>query len=72
MRVDGSERLVPTPNSGDNLGGISLPDEWARFLIVLFDEAVNGCLEIDDRVEDAVFQAPPGQLGKEPLDSIEP
>jgi len=39
---------------------------------MLFDEAVDGSLKINDGVEHTVFQAPPGQLGKEPLDSIEP
>ena len=41
-------------------------------MIMLFDEAVDGGLKIYDGVEDAVFQAPAGQLGKETLDSTPP
>ena len=38
----------------------------------LGDEAVDGGLEVDDRTEDAPFQTPPGELGEEGLDGVEP
>jgi hypothetical protein len=39
--------------------------EEARLLIVLFDEAVDGGLQVDDGVEDAVLKATTGKLGEE-------
>ena len=33
---------------------------------MLFDKAVDGGLQVDDGVEDAVLQAAAGQLGKKP------
>lgn len=41
-------------------------------MIGLGDEAVDGGLEVDDRTEDAPFQTPPGELGEEGLDGVEP
>ncbi len=39
---------------------------------MLSDEAVDGGLQIDDRVEYAAFQAALGKLGEEALDGVEP
>ena len=39
---------------------------------MLGDEAVDGGLEVDDRVEDAALQAALGELGEETLDRVEP
>jgi hypothetical protein len=39
---------------------------------MLFDEAVNGSLEVDDGLEDAVLQTPARQLRKEALDGVQP
>lgn len=36
------------------------------------NKAIDGGLQIDDRMEHAIFQTPAGQLGKESLDGIEP
>ena len=63
---------MPTPDCGDDFIGISAPDEGSRLLIMLLDEAVDGGLEINDGVEDAVFQAATGQFGEEPLDRVQP
>ena len=41
-------------------------------MIGLFDEAVDGGLEIDDGAEHAAFEAAPGELGEETFDGIEP
>jgi hypothetical protein len=64
--------LVPAPDSGDDVVGLCLPDEGLRLTIMLVDEAVDGSLEVDDRMEYAVFQSSARQLGEESLDGIEP
>lgn len=38
---------------------------------MLLDEAVDGGLQIDDGVEDAVLKATASQLGEEALDRVE-
>lgn len=43
--------------SYDVLIGTGTPDEWTWLQILLFYEAVDGRLEIDDRMEYAVLQA---------------
>ena len=40
--------------------------------VVFADEAIDSGLEIDEGMEDAVLEPPPGQLGEEALDGIEP
>jgi hypothetical protein len=65
--------LEPSISCGDNVLWIGFPDEWLGLVgVVLFDEAVDGSLEIDDGMEDAVFEPPPGQFGEEAFDGIEP
>ena len=39
---------------------------------MLLEEAVDGGLKINDRVEDAALQPPLGELGEEALDGVEP
>ena len=39
---------------------------------MLLDEAVDGGLEIDEGVEDAVFEPPPCELGEEAFDGVLP
>ena len=41
-------------------------------LVVLGDEAVDGGLQVDDGVEDAVLQAAAGELGEETLNRVQP
>src|SRR5258708_35453751 len=36
------------------------------------DEAIDCCLQVDDRQEDAAFQSPLCELGEEALDGVEP
>ena len=36
------------------------------------DEAIDGFLEIDERVEDAAFKPPSCEFGEETLDGVEP
>ena len=52
--------------------GSGCPGKGVGLDIMLGDEAVDGGLEIDDRVEDTTFQAAFGGLGEEALDSIGP
>jgi general secretion pathway protein F/type IV pilus assembly protein PilC len=52
------------------------PVKLKRAQLIQFTEEVadllDGGLQIDDGMKDAIFQAPAGQLGKEALDGIEP
>ena len=71
--MDCFRHLEPSISGGDNLVGIGAPGEgFCLGFGVLPDEAVDGGLEVDDRVEDAVFQAAPGRLGKEAFDGVRP
>ena len=63
---------MPALDGGDDLIRAGSPDERLGLLIMLIDEPVDGGLEVDDGVEDAVFEAPSGQLGKEALAWVEP
>ena len=44
--------------------GVGLPDERLGVIVVGLDEAVDRGLQVDQRVEDAAFEAPPGELAK--------
>lgn len=57
--VDCFQRLVPTEGGCNDLVWVSLPYEWSRVLVMFLDEAIDGRLQIDDRMEHAVFQASP-------------
>ena len=72
LLVDRIQHLVPSSDGGDDFVGIGGPDEGLGIGVGLVEEAVDGGLEVDDRAEDAAFQAPLGQLGEEALDGIEP
>ena len=63
---------MPTVDGSDDVIRICGPDEWLGFLVVLVDEAVDGCLKIDDRMEHPPFETPLGELGEEALDGVEP
>ncbi len=63
---------MPTPDSSDDFIRIGGPDEWPRFGVVLFEESINGGLQVDDGVEDAAFEPALGELGEEALDGVEP
>ena len=61
---------MPSTYGGDNFIGVSCPEEGFRLHIVLFQEAVDRSLEIEDRMEYAPFQSPFCERGEEPLDGI--
>ena len=61
--------MVPTPDDIDDLVRIGGPSERLGLgYVVLDEEAVDGCLQVDEGMEDAAFELPLGQLCEEPLD----
>jgi len=64
--------MLPALDGVDNSIGIGGPDEGFWVPVGLGDEAFDCCLKIDDRVEDAAFEASPGKLGEEALDGVQP
>jgi hypothetical protein len=64
--------LVPTLDRCDEFIGVCFSDEWLWFLIVLLDEAVDGRLQIDDGVKDAVLQTSACQFGEETFNGVQP
>ena len=70
--VDRIYHLVPSFDSGDHFIGICGPAEGFWVFILLGDEAVDGSLKIDNRVEHTALQPSLCQLGKEAFDGIEP
>jgi len=64
--------LVPASDGGDDFIRISGPDEGLWAFVVVGKEAVDGGLKVDERVEDAAFEAAVSQPGEETLDGIEP
>ena len=63
---------MPASDGLDNFVGIGSPCEGFRFGVVFDDEAIDSCLQVDDRQEDAAFQSPLCELGEEALDGVEP
>ena len=70
--MDQIKRLVPTFDGSDDFIGIGGPHEGFGVIVGFLQEAVDGGLEIDNRVEDPAFEAAFGQFGEEALDRIEP
>lgn len=64
--------MLPAIDSGEDACGIGGPDEGLWIIVVLFDVAVDGGLQIDDGMKDAAFQSPLGECGEEGLDGVEP
>ena len=63
---------MPAFDGGDNFVGIDGPGEGFCLSVVLVEEAVDGCLEVCDRAEDAALEPALRELGEEALDRIEP
>ena len=63
---------MPASDGSDDFVGVCDPMEGLRLGIVILEEAVDGGLEVDNRTEDAAFEATLGQFGEEALDRIEP
>ncbi len=63
---------MPPFNGGDDFVGICGPCEGLGLLVMFGEEAVDGGLEINDRMEHAALQPPFGELGEEAFDGVEP
>ena len=50
--------------------GIAGPDERFGFAVVLAEIAIDRCLQIDERVEDAALQSPAGQGGEKAFTAL--
>ena len=61
---------MPSFDCGDDFVGVSGPCEGFGLVIVFFDEAVDGVLQVCDGVEDAAFEASPCELGEEAFDGV--
>jgi hypothetical protein len=57
LLVDRIQRLEPALDGGDYFIGVCSPDEGSGVVIGLGEEALDGGLEIDERVEHAAFEA---------------
>jgi len=64
--------LVPTSDGSDDFVWILGPVEGSGFSVAVFEEAVDGSLQLCKRAEDAALEPLPGQLGKEAFYSVEP
>ena len=64
--------MVPSFDGGDDFVWISGPVEGLRLLVVLFEEAINGGLEIGDGSEHASLQSPLCKYCEKSLDGVEP
>jgi hypothetical protein len=65
-------RRIQTIQFADDGFGRFGPYERLGIIVLLFDVAFDGDLQIDDGMEDAALQALSGQRGEEVLDGIEP
>ena len=64
--------MSPAVDGGENgIGGFG-PDEWLGLVVGFSHEAVDGGLKLDNRGEDAAFEALPGERGKQAFDGIGP
>ena len=54
------------------LSGSAVHVKGFGFFVGFGDEAIDGGLEIDERVEDAAFEPPSCKFGEEALDGVEP
>jgi hypothetical protein len=59
---------MPSFNGGDDFAWISGPVEGLRLLVVLFEEAIDGGLEIGDGSEHASLQSPLCEYCEKSLD----
>jgi len=64
--------LVPSFHSSDDFVWVGCPCKGFRVFVGFGYEAIDGVLEIDERVEDAAFEPPSCEFGEEALDGVEP
>ena len=63
---------MPAPDGSDDFVGIGDPLEGFGMCVVIFEEAIDGGLEVGHGSEDAAFEAALGEGCKEALDGVEP
>ena len=63
---------MPAFDGGDDAFWIGGPSERLWIGVLFGDEAVDGGLEVDERVECAPLETASGELGEEAFNSIEP
>jgi hypothetical protein len=56
----------------DDVVWVGGPDEGLGVVVGFGKKAVDGSLQLDQRAEHAALEPPLGQLGKEPLNDVEP
>ena len=64
--------MVPSFHGSNDLVWIGGPGKGFGVFVGFGDEAIDGGLEIDERVEDATFELPSCEFGEETLDGVEP
>ena len=64
--------MNPTGDLAEDGVGIGGPDEGFGLGIVVPDEAVDGSLELDDRMEHAALEPAAREPGEEGLDGVQP
>jgi hypothetical protein len=64
--------LLPTFDSGEDPFWIGRPNEGFGVGVSVGDEAVDGELQVYDRLEYAALEPLARELGEEPFDSVEP
>jgi len=63
---------MPSFRGSDDVFRVGPPLEPLWFVIMGFDEVIDGLLQINDRVEDASLEATLGELGEEAFDGVQP
>ena len=64
--------MVPSFHGSNDLVWIGGPGKGFGVFVGLCDEAIDGGLEIDERMEDVAFEPPSCEFGEEALDGVEP
>jgi len=64
--------LVPSFHGSDDFVWVGCPCKGFGVFVGFGHEAIDGGLEINERVEDAAFEPSAGQGGEEALDGVEP
>ena len=64
--------MVPSFHGSNDFVWICDPGKGFGVFVGFGDEAIDGGLEIDERVEDAAFEPPSCEFGEEALDGVEP
>jgi hypothetical protein len=63
---------MPASDAFEDAVGVGGPDERLGVMVVRLDEAVDRSLQVDDRAEHPAPESPPGEIGEEGLDGVEP